>query len=88
MWQGDVPEAVRTDLPRYPLMSATLISRLAGGKERQAHGLRAVQLADALRRAFDSASTVGSSMILVDALDEAAAGPCVAHGCVWLPISR
>jgi hypothetical protein len=36
MWQGDVPEAVRTDLPRYPLMSATLISRLAGAKERQA----------------------------------------------------
>jgi hypothetical protein len=33
MWQGDVPEAVRTDVPRYPLMSATLIGRLAGAKE-------------------------------------------------------
>ena len=42
-------------------------------------------LADALRRAFDSASTVGSSMVVVDALDEAAAGFYAAHGFVRLP---
>ena len=80
--QGDVPEAARKHVPRYPLVSATLIGRLAVAKERQGQRLGAVLLADALRRAFDSAGTVGSSMVVVDALDEAAAGFYAAHGFV------
>jgi predicted GNAT family N-acyltransferase len=85
--QGDVPEAARKHVPRYPLVSATLIGRLAAAKERQGQRLGAVLLADALRRAFDSAGTVGSSMVVVDALDEAAAGFYAAHGFVRLPDS-
>jgi predicted GNAT family N-acyltransferase len=85
--QGDVPEAARKHVPRYPLVSATLIGRLAVAKERQGQRLGAVLLADALRRAFDSAGTVGSSMVVVDALDEAAAGFYAAHGFVRLPDS-
>ncbi len=85
--QGDVPEAARKHVPRYPLVSATLIRRLAVAKERQGQRLGAVLLADALRRAFDSAGTVGSSMVVVDALDEAAAGFYAAHGFVRLPDS-
>jgi len=85
--QGEVPEAARKDIPRYPLMSATLIGRLAVSKDRQGQRLGAVLLADALRRAFESASTVGSSMVVVDALDEAAAGFYAAHGFVRLPDS-
>jgi GNAT superfamily N-acetyltransferase len=84
---GDVPEAARKHVPRYPLVSATLIARLAVAKERQGERLGGVLLADALRRAFDSASTVGSSMVVVDVLDEAAAGFYVAHGFVRLPDS-
>ena len=74
-----------SSLPRYPLASATLIGRLAVAKERQGQRLGAVLLADALRRAFNSAGTVGSSMVVVDALDEAAAGFYAAHGFVRLP---
>jgi predicted GNAT family N-acyltransferase len=85
--RGDVPEAARKHVPRYPLVSATLIGRLAVAKERQGQRLGAVLLADALRRAFDSAGTVGSSMVMVDALDEAAAGFYAAHGFVRLPDS-
>jgi len=85
--QGEVPEAARKYIPRYPLVSATLIGRLAVAKERQGQRLGAVLLADALQRAFDSASTVGSSMVVVDALDEAAAGFYAAHGFVRLPDS-
>ncbi len=85
--QGDVPEAARKHVPRYPLVSATLIGRLAVAKERQGQRLGAVLLADALRRAFGSAGTVGSSMVVVDALDEAAAGFYAAHGFVRLPDS-
>jgi GNAT superfamily N-acetyltransferase len=84
---GDVPEAARKHIPRYPLVSATLIGRLALSKDRQGQRLGAVLLADALRRALASAETVGSSMIVVDALDEGAAGFYAAHGFVRLPES-
>lgn len=82
---GDVPEAARKHIPRYPLVSATLIGRLAVAKDRQGQRLGAVLLADALRRALASAETVGSSMIVVDALDEGAAGFYAAHGFMRLP---
>lgn len=85
--QGEVPEAARKHIPRYPLVSATLIGRLAISKDRQGQRLGAVLLADALQRAFETASTVGSSMVVVDALDEPAAGFYVAHGFVRLPDS-
>jgi GNAT superfamily N-acetyltransferase len=85
--QGDVPEAARKHIPRYPLVSATLIGRLAVAKDWQGQRLGGVLLADALKRAFESASTVGSSMVIVDALDEAAAGFYTAHGFVRLPES-
>jgi len=85
--QGDVPAAARKNIPRYPLVSATLIGRLAVAKQWQGQCLGAVLLADALRRAFESAKTVGSSMVIVDAWDEAAAGFYAAHGFVRLPDS-
>lgn len=84
---GEVPKAARKYVPRYPLVSCTLIGRLAIAKDRQGQRLGSVLLADALLRAFESASTVGSSMVVVDALDEAAAGFYAAHGFVRLPDS-
>lgn len=84
---GDVPEAARKHIPRYPLVSATLIGRLAVAKDRQGQRLGAILLADALRRALASAATVGSSMIVVDALDESAAAFYAAHGFIRLPES-
>jgi predicted GNAT family N-acyltransferase len=85
--QGDVSETGRKHVPRYPLVSATLIGRLAVAKDRQGKHLGAILLADALRRAFESASTVRSSMVIVDALDEPAAGFYALHGFVRLPDS-
>src|ERR1700730_1600288 len=70
--QGEVPEAARKHIPRYPLVSATLIGRLAISKDRQGQRLGAVLLADALQRALESSGTVGSSMVVVDAIDEGA----------------
>lgn len=85
--QGDVPEAVRKQVPRYPLVSATLIGRLAVAKDHQGRGLGAILLANALRRAYESANTVGSTMVVVDALDETAARFYSAHDFVRLPES-
>lgn len=84
---GDVPEAARRHIPRYPLVSATLIGRLAVATERQGQRLGAILLADALRRALASAETIGSSMIVVDALDDGAAAFYAAHGFARLPES-
>src|SRR5579862_4191375 len=85
--QGEVPEAARKHVPRYPLVSCTLIGRLAVAKDQQGQGLGSILLADALQRSFESAGTVGSSMVIVDALDEAAAGFYAAYGFVRLPDS-
>lgn len=84
---GQVPEAARKHVPRYPLVSATLIGRLAVAQSHQRQGLGAILLADALRRSFASADTVGSSMIVVDALDDSGAGFYSAHGFIRLPDS-
>jgi hypothetical protein len=52
---------------------------------RQGKGLGGILLADAVQRAFVSAETVGSSMLVVDALDGRAAAFYVAHGFLQLP---
>jgi GNAT superfamily N-acetyltransferase len=85
--QGDVPAAARKYIPRYPLVSATLIGRLAVAEARQGERLGAILLADAVRRAYASAGTVGSSMLVVDALNERAAAFYEGSGFVRLPDS-
>jgi GNAT superfamily N-acetyltransferase len=85
--QSDVPEAARRHVPRYPLVSATLIGRLAVAKERQGQGVGAMLLAPALRKAYDNANVVGSSMVVVDAIDEHAVRFYEAHGFIRLPES-
>ena len=85
--QGDVPVAARKHIPRYPLVSATLVGRLAVAAARQGQGLGALLLADAVQRAYVSASSVGSSMLVVDAITEQAAAFYEANGFVRLPES-
>lgn len=85
--QDAVPPEARKFVPRYPVVSATLIGRLAVAKGHQGKGLGSVLLADALRRAFLSADTVGSSMVVVDVIDERASEFYAAHGFIRLPES-
>src|ERR1700693_5369543 len=82
--QDEVPEAARRHIPRYPLVSATLIGRLAVDKSDHGRGVGALLLARALRMAYENTSVVGSSMIVVDAMDERAAGFYEAHGFIRL----
>jgi predicted GNAT family N-acyltransferase len=84
---GEVPLEARKHIAHYPLVSATLIGRLAVTKDRQGQGLGGLLLANALRKAHFSAASVGSSMVVVDALDEVAARFYAAHGFVRLPES-
>ena len=85
--QGDVPMAARKHIPRYPLVSATLVGRLAVSEARQGEGLGAILLADAVRRAYASAAIVGSSMLIVDAINDRAAAFYEGNGFVRLPDS-
>jgi len=85
--QGEVPLPARKFVPRYPLVAATLIGRLAVARERQGEGLGTLLLADALRRAYASAGIVGSSMVVVDAISEQAAAFYEATAFVRLPDS-
>jgi ribosomal protein S18 acetylase RimI-like enzyme len=85
--QGDVPAAARKHVPRYPLVSATLIGRLAVSRTRQGDGLGSLLLADAVQRAYASAETVGSSMLIVSALNERVAAFYEAFGFQRLPES-
>lgn len=85
--QGEVPVAARKHVPRYPLVSATLIGRLAVAQARQGEGLGALLLADAVRRAYASADTVGSSMLVVDAINDRASAFYEGHGFARLPDS-
>ncbi|HKQ68106.1 MAG TPA: GNAT family N-acetyltransferase [Polyangiaceae bacterium] len=77
---GGVPEAARKLVPRYPLVSATLLGRLAIAKESQGRGFGSVLLARALRKAYENADVVGSCMIVVDPIDDRASRFYQAHG--------
>lgn len=84
---GIIPEAAKKHLPRYSVVSATLLGRLAVRQDLQGRGLGAILLAEALRKAYQNAGVVGSSMVVVDAIDERAARFYAAHGFLRLPES-
>ena len=84
---GMIPDAARKHLPRYPVVSATLIGRLALSVAFQGQGLGSLLLAEALRKTYENASIIGSSMAVVDAIDERAVRFYQAHGFIKLPES-
>ncbi|PSB05274.1 GNAT family N-acetyltransferase [Merismopedia glauca] len=67
----ELPEAIQKKLPRYPLVPAILLGRLAMDEGYQGQGLGAFLLADALRRSL--ISEIAAMAVVVDAKDEKAA---------------
>jgi predicted GNAT family N-acyltransferase len=68
----DVPSELSKKLPKYPLLPATLVGRLALDGCRQGEGLGSLLLLDALLRSWQTAQTVASCAVRVDATDEKA----------------
>jgi GNAT superfamily N-acetyltransferase len=66
----ELPADVMRKLPRYPLVPATLLGRLAVDRTHQGRGYGRFLLADALLRAVRN--EIASFAIIVDAKDEAA----------------
>jgi GNAT superfamily N-acetyltransferase len=67
---SEFPVEITRKLPRYPLVPATLLGRLAVDQTYQGRGYGRFLLADALFRAVRS--EIASFAIIVDAKDEAA----------------
>jgi GNAT superfamily N-acetyltransferase len=69
----DLPPAWVKRLPRYGLIPAALIGRLARDRRLRGEGLGGLLLADAVRRVLDAAQTLAVFAIVVEAIDEDAA---------------
>jgi len=80
-----IPEEVAKRLPKYPMVSATLLGRLAVSTEFRGRGLGEILLMDALHRSLDSSKQIASAGVIVDAKDEFAAGFYRRYGFVELP---
>lgn len=79
----DLPTAIRARLPKYPLVPATLLGRLAIDERYQGQGLGAFLLVDALRRSL--MSEIVSMAVVVDAKDDRARAFYEHHGFAPLP---
>ena len=71
---ADLPGERARRLPRYDLIPAALIGRLARAQRVRGQGVGDVLLADAIRRILSAAGTLAVFAIVVEAKDEKAAG--------------
>ncbi len=70
---GGVPEAIARKLPRYPMVPATLLGRLAVSSIARGQRVGEFLLMDALHRASVLSRQIASTGVVVDAKDESAA---------------
>jgi len=70
----DLPEGLvkQLNLPRYPVMGATLIGRLARDLYFKGQGVGELLLSDALKVSFTMSRNIASVGVIVDAKDEKA----------------
>lgn len=69
---AELPPDVAKKLPKYPLIPATLLGRLAVSKDHQGQKLGQVLLMDALHRSWRNTMEVGSVGVVAEAINEAA----------------
>jgi len=70
---GELPPDVVKKLPRYPLIPATLLGRLAVDRRYQGQGIGEFLLMDALYRAKAHSAEIAAAAVVVDAIDAGAA---------------
>ena len=69
----ELDEAFAKRLPRYPLLPATLLGRLAVDNSHQGQRLGELILIDALKKALDATAQVASLAVIAEAANERAA---------------
>ncbi len=85
---AELPPSIAKKLPRYPLVPATLLGRLAISIEYQGNKLGSVLLMDALRRSWKNTAEVASIGVVVDAYDENARTFYLRHDFLTLEDNR
>jgi GNAT superfamily N-acetyltransferase len=70
---GVVPPDVAKKLPRYPLIPATLLGRLAVDEKHHGEGIGEFLLMDALHRSLEQSVQIAAAAVVVEAIDERAA---------------
>ena len=73
-------DALAKSLPRYPLLPATLLGRLAVDLSQKGKGYGGRLLVDAMKTALDTSKRVASTALVVDAIDENAANFYLKYG--------
>ena len=74
-----MPPVIAKKLPRYPLLPATLLGRLAVNREYQGRNLGRILLVDVLYRSWKHSSQVASIGFLAEAINEMARGLYLHH---------
>jgi GNAT superfamily N-acetyltransferase len=69
---GELPPDVARKLPRYPLIPATLLGRLAVDQRQQGQGIGEFLLMDALHRSLLQSVKIAAAAVVVEAIDERA----------------
>ncbi len=82
---GELPVEVAKKLPRYPLIPATLLGRLAVDRSFQGQGFGDFLLMDALHRALIQSAQIAAAAVVVEAIDTAAIKFYVHFGFVAFP---
>lgn len=82
--RADASPALVRGLPGYPV-GMVLLARLAVDTRAQGQSLGALLLAEALRKAVAAGEAAAARLIVVDAIDEAAARFYLRHGFVFVP---
>jgi GNAT superfamily N-acetyltransferase len=82
---AELPPDVATKLPRYPLIPATLLGRLAVSREHHGQKLGKLLLMDALHRSWKNSGQVASVGVVAEAIDELARKFYLHHEFVPLP---
>lgn len=80
-----VPDAIAKTLPKYPVVPATLLGRLAVSTAFRGQSLGAMLLMDALYRALHHSKELASSGVVVDAKDASALAFYKKYGFLELP---
>ena len=80
-----VPEEIAKKLPKYPMVPATLVGRLAVSTEFRGQRLGELLLMDALQRSLVLSEQAASAGVIVDAKDESARSFYKKYGFLDLP---
>ncbi|MGB8131149.1 MAG: GNAT family N-acetyltransferase [Candidatus Angelobacter sp.] len=82
---GELREDISKKMPKYPMVSATLLGRLGVSERFRGQGLGERLLMDALHRALQSSEQIASAAVVVDTKDDQAVAFYRKYGFIDLP---